>query len=137
MPDICIGCGLTTDEDGNLVAHVTDWPFPISGDGTPSDVYCDPSTGKLKVRHYIQCERKVVTRTTDSGSLVTVVFDTPFSAAPIVVLTNYATGATPLVLVFTLHSVTSTQFEVYVQDNSGGSGGGSSVTFHYIAMEAS
>lgn len=51
MARICTGCGLTTDDDGNLIAAVSgEFPYADTcGEGGGANVYCNPDNGQLYV----------------------------------------------------------------------------------------
>lgn len=49
MAEICIGCGLTVDPlTGRLVSNVATWPAGYDITNDAGEVYCDPTTGRLK-----------------------------------------------------------------------------------------
>lgn len=50
MPKLCTSCGLTTDDDGNLIVNVDGaWPYTCAEATNGGAVYCDSVTGVLHV----------------------------------------------------------------------------------------
>lgn len=79
MPKLCTGCGMTTDDDGNLITHVDGaWPYTCAqSNGGP--IYCDSVTGIMHVdppTYYREFQGRVQINT-GSASPTAAVFGSP------------------------------------------------------------